>query len=119
MNAYQVFADYRCKKSTQVNDHHGLSPKEVNKIEQDGKEIGWMIPDNFSYLHNPSESLHYYIKRAIGAKLCVESHAKSSAIGTKLCVDKYAKIFSKMEQNMNNKFWSTTAKTISHKYSSR
>ena len=72
-NAYQFFADFRYEKSTQVNEHHGLSPEEANKIDQDGEEDGWINIGE-------AQCLHHLIKEAIDAKLCIERYAKSKAI---------------------------------------
>ena len=101
VNAYQISDDFRCEKSTQVNELHGLLHKEVNKIEQDEKEIGWINPQKSKIEHH-SRGNHYYINWAIDAKLCIESYAKSSAIPAKLCVEKYTE----MEGHMNRNFWS-------------
>ena len=80
---------------TKVHEYHGLSPKEVNKIEQKGMETKL----------DPNQSINCFLKQAIDAKLCVKNYARSSAIGAKLCVQRNAKIISEKELNMNRKFW--------------
>ena len=99
VNANQNFADSRCEQSTQVNEHHGLSPEEVANVKQDRKEVRWFSP------LCTWGAIHHHIKRAIDAKLCVKIYAKSSAIGAELCIEKYVEIASKMEQNMSYNFW--------------
>ena len=64
LNAYKVFADFRCYKETK---------EEVNKIKQDGKEIGWLSG-------HPMDSLvHYSIREAIDARMCVKRYARKAA----------------------------------------
>ena len=41
VNAYQVVADFRCDKETQVIEHHYLS-NEIEQIEKDGEEGRWL-----------------------------------------------------------------------------
>ena len=82
---YQVFADFRCDKETQVTELHYLSREVVIKIEQDGKEI--RLLGNYP----TASSVHHYIRKAIDAKMCIKRWAKSSAIGANVSVERYAR----------------------------
>ena len=65
-NAYQVFADFRCEKSTQVNEHHRLSHKEEAKIELDGVDIEWIKHGSTPSTGISSNRwINYNIKQAI------------------------------------------------------
>ena len=91
VNAYQVFADFRCDKETQVIEHHYLLHEEYNKIEQDGKEGGWLRG------HPMHLQINNRILEAIDSRMCIERYAKSGAQGANIIVERYTRKFT--EQN--------------------
>ena len=80
------FRSFRCDKET--NEQHYLSKEEVNRIKQDGKEIGWdkTLPCDGPF----SRTVGHCIRGPIDAKMWKERFAKSGPIGANMFVEKYS-----------------------------